>query len=124
MSSGTRVDMGAARSMLGAIAPQVVNEPDGPSNFMSVRQQELDLLWRFYRCANYDDRQLNWDGSQHVPRVEQNSYVATAGYSPPGFYDAGQTSPLATRRPNAPYYLDKVIVDRFTGLMFSERRHP
>lgn len=121
MSSGTEVNMGAATSMLNSVTPQVVS--DGESNFMSERQQGLDILWRHYRCASYDTRKTNWDGSPFVPKIERER-IGTMQYTPAGFYDNGSTAPLSERRPSAPYYLGKVIVDRFTGLLFSERRHP
>ena len=91
---------------------------------MSPRQQELNLLWAWYRCLNYHTRTHNWDGSKHMDPVSRES-MASAGYIPPGMYDAQlSTLPLKMRRPNAPYRLVKVIVDRFTGLLFSERLKP
>ncbi len=90
---------------------------------LSPRQQELNRWWAVYRCVNYDARKIDWDGKPHMDNVDHEA-IATAGFIPPGFYDAGATFPIKFRRPTAPYPLPKVIVDRFTGLLFSERRHP
>ena len=114
--------MGATSAMLGGVAPSVMSQ-SGPSNPMSPRQIELDRLWRHYRCATYDDRGYDWNGRE-IGGSEASAAIGTSQYMPGGFYDAGQDLPLTARRPNAPYYLGRVIVDRFTGLLFSERRHP
>lgn len=123
MSSGTKSDMGGARGMLSQATPKVVTESAGPTMVLSPRQTEMDLLWRYYCCANYEGRRSDWDGKQALDKVEHES-VATSGFVPPGFYDAGQTLPLKFRKPTAPYYLARVVVDRFTSLLFSARRHP
>lgn len=124
MSSGTRANVGAASQMLGGIAPEVVNDGSGGAPMgMSNRQLELNHLWTYFRCLNYATRKVSWDGSEHVEHLEREA-VVSAGFIPPGFYDAGQTFPLKFRRPDVPYYLAKVIVNRFTGLLFSKKRHP
>lgn len=120
MSSATKWDVGQVGSAIRK-APEVAAEP--PPNPLSPRQMELDRLWRYYRCANYDNRRVDWNGKEHVGPFERDAIVQS-GFLPPGFYDAGQQFPLKYRRPTAPYYLGKVIVDRFTGLLFSAKRHP
>lgn len=87
------------------------------------RQQMLDANWQVYRCHKYDICAIDWDGTAHMDHVELEA-VMRAQFIPPGFYDAGQTQPMKFRRPRAPYHLPKVIVERFTGLLFSQRRHP
>lgn len=90
----------------------------------SPRQQRLDKLMSFYDCEQYAARKVAWDGSQHVGQFERDT-IALAGYVPPGFYVAnGQTIPIQFRRPTTPYHLARVIIDRFTSLVFSEDRHP
>jgi hypothetical protein len=91
---------------------------------MSPRQQALNHYWSWYRVANYDARRIDWDGRERAQSSIDHEAIAHAGFIPPGFYDAGATFPLKFRRPTAPYALVKVIVDRFTGLLFSEGRHP
>lgn len=91
---------------------------------MTPRQQGLNRLWSFYTCDQYAARAVDWDGLQHTDHTEHDS-ISTAGFIPPGFYMAGgQNLPVKFRRPAVQYHLCKVIVDRFTGLLFSERRHP
>jgi hypothetical protein len=90
---------------------------------LSPRQEELQQLWSYYACQNYAGRKVDWSGRAQLSKTE-HEYVASAGFIPPGFYDAGQSLPLKFRRPTAPYYLGRVIVDRFTSLLFSNRRHP
>lgn len=92
---------------------------------MSPRQQVLDKYWSHYRCDQYAARSVNWDGSKHMGMIERDT-VALAGYVPPGFYvaNAPDTLPIALRRPTSPYHLVKVVVDRFTGMLFSKKRHP
>ena len=47
------------------------------------------------------------------------------GYLPNGFTDtSGSTLPLRMRKPSTPYGLFRVIVDRFTGLLFATNRMP
>jgi hypothetical protein len=92
---------------------------------LSERQQMLDLLWRYYRCANYDGRKYDWDGSPSMGKIEHD-VVSTSGNWSNGFGDNGATEdiPLKFRKPTAPFYLGRVIVRRFTSLLFSQKRHP
>jgi hypothetical protein len=121
MSSGTQYDPSAARNIIQASGS---SDADRIANLgMSPRQQELNRYFSVYRCAQYEARKVDWDGTQRSDPVELEA-IATAGVLPPGFYDAGQSFPLKFRRPTAPYNLVKVIVDRFSGLLFSERHHP
>lgn len=91
---------------------------------MSGRQRALDALWRFYNCTTYEDRAIAWDGSRSIGSAER-AQVFQQGFLPQGFVDAtAATLPLKFRRPDVPYYLAKVIVNRFTGLLFSQNRHP
>jgi len=91
---------------------------------LSARQQELNWLWSWYRCCSYDPRKVDWNGRPITSRLETEA-IASQGFLPPGFTDgSGGSMPLKFRRPSAPYALAKVIVDRFTGLLFSERQHP
>ncbi len=124
MSSGTIVQPYAARQVAGAASDKVMDRIKALG--LSPRQLELNELWAWYRCQNYDARRIDWDGKQRTVGLDRE-VIASAGYIPPGFYDAaGSASPLPLkfRRPSSPYALAKVIVDRFTGLLFSERRHP
>lgn len=113
-----------------ALAAGQALELDPPPDFVrhrggrSPRQQRLDKLWSWYKTEQYAARKVAWDGSNHVGEFERDT-IAIAGYVPPGFYVAGrETLPIAFRRPTTPYHISRVIVDRFTSLVFSQRRHP
>lgn len=121
MSSGTIVEPYAAKHVSGSAGELVMERIEKLG--LSPRQQALNSLWAWYRCQHYDARKVDWDGKERVVGIDFEA-IATAGSIPPGFYDAGQMFPLKFRRPSAPYALVKVVVDRFTGLLFSERRHP
>lgn len=90
---------------------------------LSPRQQRLNFYYSHYRGQCYDARAIDWDGTPYTDQIDREA-IARATFTPPGYYDAGAQWPLKFRRPTAPYSLCKVIVDRFTGLLFSERRHP
>jgi len=121
MSSGTRFEPYAARQMQNALAPDVMGRVARLG--LSPRQQEMNRLWASYRGQQYSSRQVDWDGSPRKDGIEAEA-IASAGYLPPGYYDAGANFPIKFRRPSVPYHLRKVIVDRFTGLLFSDRKHP
>lgn len=129
MSSGTANEVGKVGQEIRA---GVYSDPwgeggqevSGPSNFMSDRQQLLDVLWSHYRCKNYDGRKYNWHGKPNQGFVERAA-IARGGEIPAGYYDAsGETMPLEMRKPLSPYYLGKAIPDRFTAMLFSTKRHP
>lgn len=88
---------------------------------MSRRQRDLTTLWSYYKCEQYGNRHIDWDGSEHHDDIDE---IVTVGYVPPGFWSAGAEFPLKFRRPSAPYHLVKCIVNRFSGMLFSERQHP
>ena len=94
---------------------------------MSRRQQQLNYLWACYQGEQYANRKLDWNGRECLDKLS-HEVVATQGYIPPGFYDASRQTadafPLKFRRPTAPYGLPTLIVNRFTGLLFSEKSHP
>lgn len=134
MSSGMPSQPSAIGKMLSGIAskigqPKTSGEGGGPMDRiarlgMSERQQNLNRLWSWYRCQNYATRRVGWDGKETLDPLARET-IATQGYVPPGFYDAtNDRLPLTFRKPTAPYALVKVIVDRFTGLLFSEQQHP
>ena len=114
----------AGRQMVSALNQKVMQDVNKVARLgMTPRQQHLNHLWAWYRCSVYEARRIDWDGKEAVSRLDAEA-IATAGFIPPGFYDAGATFPLKFRRPSAPYNLVKVIVDRFTGLLFTEHSHP
>ena len=130
MSGATLADVGAARSMLvnsgliKQVAPDASDKAETPmSAWMSPRQMRLNWLWAQFRTEQYNHCRVDWNGHENLQKGE-GDFVATAGYLPAGFYDAGQTLPYKFRKPTAPVHLVKLIVKRFTSLLFSSMRHP
>ena len=123
MSSGTRSNPGAVNASISELGDAIGGS--GPTMKLSERQQALDILYRYYRTTNYEGRKTDWDGRPAMDKIETD-FVATSGAIPAGFYDAGQTAevPLRFRKPSAPFYMARVIVRRFTSLLFSQKRHP
>jgi hypothetical protein len=112
------------RNMQGALAQETMRRINNLG--MSPRQQMLNRLWSYYMTAQYDHCGLDWDGTAHSGMVEK-TLISTGSFIPPGHYDAANQMgevPLKYRRPRAPYHLGRVIVNRFTGLLFSKSRHP
>ena len=129
MSSGTLVDWSAVGSVFGAtMGGGAIDQPADVMGRlhrlgMSPRQLELNHLFSIYRAQQYATCSTEWDGSQKVGLIDREA-INTGSYIPPGFYDGGAMLPLRFRKPTAPYPLARVIVDRFTSLLFSEKRHP
>lgn len=127
MSSGTKSGGYDGKRAEMAASQQIVDPSDMGRMMrlgMSPRQQQLNYLWSFYRCAQYDARKIDWDGREALDPIEHEA-VATGSYIPPGYYDpANQMTPLKFRKPSAPYHIVKVVVDRFTGMMFGQSVHP
>lgn len=122
MSSGTKADVAEVGRALRSGGQY--DAEAGANLGLTPRQAELNHYWSYFRCANYEARSVDWSGHQVESHLEREA-IASGGFIPPGFYDAsGATMPLKYRRPMAPYYLGRVIVNRFTGLLFGASRHP
>lgn len=119
MSSATTYDPRGGR-MASEIGKQFMERNTNLG--MTPRQRELNRLWGWFCCVNYESRQADWNGCRITDEVETEA-IATSAIIPPGFYDF-QSLPIKFRRPTAPYRLPRVIVKRFTGMLFSERRTP
>lgn len=119
--SNLRANMNDARRLQSGLAPELISKIGRLG--MSPRQQELNRLWATYRGQQYSARKVDWDGTERAEGIDAEA-IASAGFLPPGYYDAGATFPVKFRRPSTPYHLRKVIVDRFSGLLFSDRKHP
>lgn len=120
---------GVSQGELGALSNKVGTEQGKAMERikrlgMSPRQQRLNRLWSWFRSEAYSSRKIDWNGQEVLDPLEHEA-LATQGYVPPGFVKEGADSlPLKFRRPTVPYALVKVIVNRFTGLLFSKQRHP
>lgn len=91
---------------------------------LSPRQQHLNMLWSWYKTVQYEGRKFDWDGDESQTPLAREA-ISREGYnrstSGPGI---GKDFPLKYRRPTVQYHLVKVVVNRFSGMLFSERRHP
>jgi hypothetical protein len=128
MSSATPGSVYDTRQNLrGMAAPMFDGQGEAsnaPTMRLNPRQLELDWCWRFYRASEYEGRAVDWNGTSALPKHELDA-IATSGAIPPGFVDAGgQTCPLVARRPTAPAHTARVVVDRFTSLVFGTTRQP
>lgn len=93
---------------------------------LSERQLELNRAWSFFCTTQYESRSITWDGRKRLTPLERES-AGRSAVLPPGFYDAAgayDELPLDMRCPTAPYHIVRVVVHRFTGLLFSARMHP
>jgi hypothetical protein len=119
--------VGGHPAIMAASGKLLSNDPEARAvrtEGLSPRQQELDRRWAYYRTRQYDSCKVAWDGSRVVGQVERDG-ISMAGYVPPGFYIANsETLPIQFRKPTSPYHLTKVVVDRFTSLLFGQKRHP
>lgn len=121
MSSGLPLTPGQARNIVAKLSPMAMRHVETLGQ--TPRQQDLNWYWAWFATVRYDARKVDWDGSEHVERIDAEG-IATAGVLPGGFYDAGRDFPLRFRRPSAQYCLPRVIVNRFTSLLFSQSTHP
>lgn len=92
---------------------------------MTPRQLLLNQLYAWFECSQYANRKMDWSGTERLDALEFES-VAAHGYIPDGFQVITQNEelPLKFRKPTAPYHLPRVVIERFTAMLFSERRHP
>lgn len=93
---------------------------------LTPRQQDLNRKWAFYKTQQYDTRMTTWDGHRVMSELEKES-AAYSQIMPAGFWDPGgrfDEVPLSMRRPSAPYHLTRVVVNRFTEILFSAEMHP
>lgn len=93
---------------------------------LSSRQIELNRYYSYYCTTQYDSRTVDWSGRKVLSPLEKEtisrSTVLPMGFwDPTGMYDE---MPLDMRLPRAPYHLARVVVNRFTGLLFSAKMHP
>lgn len=121
MSSGLPMWPDQARGVVKRLAPMAMQRIANLG--MTPRQSDLNWYFSWYATCRYDARKVEFDGAERVDRIDGEA-IATTGVVPGGFYQAAADFPLRFRRPAAPYNLPRVIVNRFTGLLFSESQHP
>ena len=100
----------------------------GTTGQLSPRQLRLKYYWSYYNCDNYNGYAKSAYGHDVVGPVQREE-VVRGDAIPPGYCGAGQgqasMKPAVDMvKPVAGYYLGRVIVNRFTSLIFSKKRHP
>ncbi len=78
------------------------------------RTGRLESLDHYYRGTQYDAREYGWDGR----------FLASPGGLPVEPWYPDWIVPLDQRRPPANYLVGRVIVERFTSLLFGDGRFP
>jgi hypothetical protein len=84
------------------------------------RFRRLDRFEAHYLTTQYQHQPYDWWG---LP-ADAAETVSPSVQVPLGFTQPVLTLLARQKRPTAPYHLAKAIVDRFTGLLFSEARKP
>lgn len=93
---------------------------------LSERQVDLNRYWAYYCTTQHETKTITWDGRKAMTQIEKET-ISRSTVMPPGFYDGGgqyDELPLDMRIPTAPYHLVRVVVHRFTGLLFASKKHP
>jgi hypothetical protein len=93
------------------------------TDWQTPEQKRMAAYWKHYRCETYDELEHDWNGAPESAQ-EIAGAVVRGQAVPPGFYAVGEDISLKHRRPDAPYYLARAVVPKFTGLLFSAKRHP
>lgn len=86
----------------------------------TTRFRQLSRYEAHYACNQYAHLQFDWWGLS----ADQLETVSPSLQVPLGFNQPALQLLARQKRPTAPYHLAKAIVDRFTGLLFSETRKP
>lgn len=89
----------------------------------TVRFRQLDRYEAFYRCRAYVHQKFDWWGRS----ADANESISPEAVAPDGFNITGGADPGLTvrdKRPTAPKNLARTIVNRYTGLLLSEKRKP
>lgn len=84
------------------------------------RFRQLDRYEAFYVGTQYAHQTIDWWG---MP-ADMLETVSPEVQVPMGFTQPAIALSVRMKRPTAPYNLAKAVVDRFTGLLFSEQRRP
>jgi hypothetical protein len=77
----------------------------------SQRMRALDVYESYYKCRQYEGRRYDWDGRMR-------------GYDGDADIEPGWYVPLARRRPSVRFEAAKMIVRRYTALVFGQDRFP
>jgi len=128
MTSALRYDPAAFTKAAGALALRDIAKAQKKAlaSSMTDRQRELNRRLSFFRCTQYDKRGISWRGNR-VLTLGESELVARDGQLPAGYYDPTNRLddlPYEFRRPATQYALPRLIVNRFTDLLFADGSHP
>ena len=84
------------------------------------RFRQLDRFDAHYHMTQYQHCAYDWNGLS----ADQMETVSPALQVPTGFTQPALSLLARQKRPTAPFHLIRAVVDRFTGLLFSETRKP
>lgn len=84
----------------------------------SDRYLRLDRLAQYFAAQQHENKRYDWDGCL-APRGPTRGRLPADQIEVPGYY-----APLKQRRPCSPYNLARVIVTRFTALLFGAGKFP
>lgn len=116
-------------TLVGGPAPQrpILRSPEVKrylyENAVIGETRRFRLLNRYeahYATTQYSHLSLDWWGMS----ADQMETVSPEISVPYGFTQPAIAVSVRAKRPTAPYNLCKAVVDRFTGLLFSESRKP
>jgi hypothetical protein len=84
-------------------------------------ERRAELAWRagYYRANHHDGKRFDFDGRICPGSSARMATQPFIGGSAPVYY-----VPMRDRRPHSPYRLPRVIVSRFTSLLFGTERFP
>lgn len=86
----------------------------------TTRYRRLDRNEAHYECTQYAHQKMDWWGMN----ADSFETISPDVVLPTGFVQPMAELTTRQKRPTAPYNLCKAIVQRFTGLLFSDARHP
>lgn len=122
MSSLTRGGAGGVNEFVNS---QAAEGPGDPPQALTERQIELERLYAYFTAETYSGHSVDWDGKPVIRGTLERASVVQTQSLPPGFTSiGGDLLPLKFRKPTAPNHLARVIVKRFSGLLFSTKRRP
>lgn len=93
---------------------------------LTARQIDLNRFWSYYSTTQHEVCLVDWNGRKRLTSIERDT-VSRSAVLPTGFNDLGgiyEDLPLEYRKPVASYHLTRIVVNRFTELLFSARMHP
>lgn len=91
----------------------------GHNILQGERYSLLQFRNNYYECKQHDSKRWDFDGRVSTMRTGTPGSTGFVGMEKPMDY-----VPFSQRRPSAPIRLAKVIVDRFTSMLFGEELFP